>query len=46
MTKPMNSFEAAYPNISIWVQGCGTVEIGNNSSTGSFVRALDEGGMV
>ena len=28
------------------VQGCGTVEIGCDSSTDSFIRALDEGGMV
>ncbi len=46
MTKPMNSFEVAYPNITLWVKDCGTVEIGYDPGTDSFIRALDEGGMV
>ena len=47
MTKPLKSlFDVSFPNITLWVQGCGTVEMGNNSSSDSFVRALDEGGMV
>ena len=47
MTKPLKLlFDVSFPNITLWVQGCGTVEIGNNSSTDSFVRALDKGGMV
>ena len=40
------SFEASYPNISAWVSGGGWIEIGDEVQTGSFVRALDEGGMI
>jgi hypothetical protein len=39
-------FEAAYPNITLWVQECGMVEIGYDPNTDSFVRVIDEGGMV
>ena len=39
------SFESVYPNIARWVMD-GWIEIGNESYTDSFVRALDEGGMV
>jgi hypothetical protein len=39
------SFESAYPNIARWVLD-GWIEIGYESYTDSFVRALDEGGMV
>ena len=47
MTKPAKLlFDVSFPNITLWVQGCGTVEIGCDSSTDSFIRALDEGGMV
>ena len=47
MTKPVKLlFDVSFPNITLWVQGCGTVEIGYDSSTNSFIRALDEGGMV
>lgn len=47
MTKPMKLlFDVSFPNITLWVQGCGTVEIGCDSSTDSFIQALDEGGMV
>jgi hypothetical protein len=47
MTKPVELlFDVSFPNITLWVQGCGTVEIGYDSSTDSFIRALDEGGMV
>jgi hypothetical protein len=41
-----SSFEAAFPNITGWVKGFGTVEIGYDPGTDSFIRALDEGGMV
>src|SRR5208337_1502212 len=41
-----SSFEAAYPNIATWVKECGTLEIGFDSNTDSFIRAIDEGGMV
>ena len=40
------SFEAAFPNITCWVKGFGTVEIGYDPQTGSFIRAIDKGGMV
>ena len=47
MTKPVKLlFDVSFPNITLWVQGCGTVEIGCDPSTDSFIRALDEGGMV
>lgn len=41
-----NGFEHAYPSIAAWVETQGWVEIGNDDESGSFVRALDEGGMV
>jgi hypothetical protein len=40
------SFEDSYPNIAAWVLDGGWVEIGYVEYTKSFVRALDEGGMV
>ena len=47
MTKPVKLlFDVSFPNITLWVQDCGTVEIGYDSNTDSFIRALDEGGMV
>jgi hypothetical protein len=39
-------FQEVFPNITLWVQECGTVEIGYDPNTESFVRAIDEGGMV
>ncbi len=41
-----SSFEAAYPNITLWVKDCGTVEIGYDPGTVSFIRAIDEGGVL
>ena len=47
MTKPMKLlFDVSFPNITLWVNGCGTVEIGYDPNTDSFIRAIDEGGMV
>ncbi len=40
------SFEAAYPNITIWVKECGTLEIGFDPNTDSFIQAIEVGGMV
>lgn len=40
------TFEGSYPNITAWVSNGGWVEIGYVEYTKSFVRALDEGGMV
>jgi hypothetical protein len=39
-------FQVVFPNITLWVQECGTVEIGNDPNTESFVRAIDEDGRV
>ena len=41
-----HSLEEAYPNIARWIEAYGWVEIGQNDYSTSFVRALDEGGMV
>jgi len=41
-----NPFEEAYPNIARWVTTYGWIEIGQDDYSRSFVRALDEGGMV
>jgi hypothetical protein len=40
------SFQDSYQNIAAWVLNGGWVEIGYVEYTKSFVRALDEGGMV
>jgi hypothetical protein len=40
------SVERAYPHIARWVKTQGWVEIGPDAYHSSFVRALDEGGMV
>jgi hypothetical protein len=38
--------EQAYPHIARWVTAHGWIEIGSDGYSRSFVRALDEGGMV
>ncbi len=35
-----------HPHLTKWVAEFGTVEIGHCSQTRSFIRVLDEGGMV
>ncbi len=51
MPKPPNrpalsgSFEARYPNLAAWVQH-GRLEIGDDGYLRSFIRVLDEGGMI
>lgn len=40
------SFETSYPNSARWVKSHGWIEIGWDSWSNSFVRALNEGGMV
>ena len=41
------SFEAAFPNITRWVKGFGTVEIGYDpAARQDFIRAIDKGGMA
>ena len=44
--KQPDAFADQYPNIANWVLGGGWVEIGQAEWTRSFIRALDEGGMV
>ena len=39
-------FEQNYPHIAEWVKSWGWIEIGDDGMAGSFIRALDEGGMV
>ena len=41
-----SSFEAVYPNITLWVKDCGIAEIGYDFNSDSFIRAIDEGGMI
>ena len=41
----MDNLEQKYPHIATWVQG-GIVEIGNTDYDSSFIRVLDEGGMI
>ena len=40
------TFEGAFPNIALWVNDGGMVEVGYDPNTDSFVRAIEEGGMV
>jgi hypothetical protein len=42
----MRSLESQYPNIALWVNEHGWIEIGSDEFSTSFVRALDEGGLV
>lgn len=44
-TEPFD-FESRYPHIAAWIGMEGYVEIGHEPNTDSYVRALDEGGMV
>ncbi len=41
-----NLFETTYPHIARWVADYGWIEIGSDEYSASFIRALDEGGMV
>ena len=38
--------EQAFPHIARWVTSQGWIEIGSDGYSRSFVRVLDEGGMV
>jgi hypothetical protein len=38
--------EEAFPTIALWTRSWGWIEIGQNDTRRSMVRALDEGGMV
>jgi len=44
--KKPTGFEQMYPNIARWVTSYGWIEIGNDGQSSSFVRALNEGGLV
>jgi hypothetical protein len=46
MAKKPKSFEQQYPLISLWVLQQGTIEIGQDGMSKSFIRVLDEGGTV
>lgn len=39
-------FTTKYPHIARWVADYGWIEIGYDDHNTSFIRALDEGGMV
>jgi hypothetical protein len=41
----MTTFDEQYPNIAAWVQD-GWIEIGQDDFSESFIRVLDEGGLV
>ncbi len=41
-----SQFEESYPNLSRWVKTHGWIEIGQDEESDSFIRALDEGGLV
>ena len=40
------NLDATYPTIAWWVMEYGWIEIGHDDMSRSFVRALDEGGLV
>ncbi len=40
------SFLDLYPHVAEFVECCGWIELGHDDFSESFVRALDEGGMI
>ncbi|MDE3088672.1 MAG: hypothetical protein KGJ80_04730 [Chloroflexota bacterium] len=40
------NFEKSFPAITEWVRSHGWIEIGQTDEEQSFVRAIDEGGLV
>ena len=46
MRQEVAPFDQVYPNIARWLRSYGWVEIGQNGYSHSFIRVLDEGGMV
>lgn len=40
------NFDTAYPTIARWVMEYGGIEIGHDDMSRSFIRTLDEGGLV
>jgi hypothetical protein len=41
-----STFEAEHPSMTRWVKTSGRIEIGYDARTNTFVRAIDEGGMI
>ena len=46
MPKKTTPFEDTYPAITQWVESYGWLEIGHDENSTSFIRVLDEGGLV
>lgn len=46
MSDEIGPFERAYPNISRWVRGDGWLEFGDDGMRESWIRVLDEGGLI
>jgi hypothetical protein len=42
----MATFERRYPHITHWVKTHGWIELGDDGLSRSWVRALDEGGLI
>ncbi|HEY3080275.1 MAG TPA: hypothetical protein VGM69_10245 [Chloroflexota bacterium] len=42
----MATFERRYPRISHWVKTRGWIELGHDGMSRSWIRALDEGGLI
>jgi len=42
----MNTFDKIYPYLSSWVHTTGWIEIGQDEYSTSWIRILNEGGMV
>lgn len=42
----LDTFAVGYPIVTAWIKSGGWVEIGTDHNVRSFIRALDEGGMV
>lgn len=42
----MDRFEQTYPHIARWIKFQGWIEVGADGMSRSWIRALDEGGMV
>ena len=42
----MGLFEERYPHVASWVTDGGRIEVGDEPMLRSFIRAIDEGGMV
>jgi hypothetical protein len=42
----MTNFSSTYPNVAKWTESYGWIEIGQDDYSQSFIRVLDEGGMV